>query len=336
MFFGDSQGVDKKRIVLIGAWAFLYVAFVTVALLVRNHVYTNNIAEIWGWDYRTFVDQIQCWDYISYFGFRHPGLGIVLSPLVAIEHLRSGAYLLVMPGVALLTAYLIYRMAGLIGLIVWLCFPTTWLMAAIPESFPIAQLALVGSLFLIDKRLLPQTGDGTVGMKMVLFLAALNGMITLTNGLKPILAYAFNYRDRLKLLLLVGVMVLVALGGVGFFFIRSVVCGRSCFAGIAMTLSWIPETRNLFQELYGFFIRPVGLIQGVVIYPLLTYSLWSLREHFADVLFLSIFAFLSVDFLLHLVVGWGMSEPWVFAPHWIFAIPIIIGRGCSFNWKVGA
>ena len=328
--------MDKKRIVSVGAWMCLYAAFLTVAILVRNHVYANNVAEIWGWDYRTFVDQIQSWDYISYFGFRHPGLGIILSPLVVMEHLWSDAYLVLMPGIALLTAYLLYKIAGLIGLIVWLCFPVTWLMSAIPESFPVAQLALVSSLFLMDKSPSPQASDGTVSMKSVIVLAALNGMITLTNGMKPILAYVVNCRDRRKLLLLGGAIAFAVLGGVGFFLIRSIVCGRSCFAGIAMTLTWIPDARNILQELYGFFIRPVGLFQSFVIYPLLAYGLWRLREHFADKLIRSLLAFLSVDFLLHLVIGWGMSEPWVFAPHWIFAIPIIIGRGCSFNWKAGA
>ena len=323
--------MDKKRIVSLGAWMCLYAAFLTVAILVRNHVYANNLAEIWGWDYRTFVDQIQSWDYISYFGFRHPGLGIILSPLVAIEHLWAGAYLVVMPGVALLTAYLLYKMAGLIGLIVWLCFPVTWLMSVIPESFPVSQLVLVSRLFLMDKRPSPQASYGTVSMKRVLLLAAINGMITLTNGLKPILAYVINCRDRRKLLFLGGAIAFAVLGGVGFFLIRSIVCGRSCSAGIAITLSWIPENRNLLQELYGFLVRPVGLFQSFVICPLLAYSLWRLRGCFADMLIRSLLAFLSVDFLLHLVVGWGMSEPWIFAPHWIFAIPIIIGRGCPFH-----
>lgn len=328
--------MDRKRIISVALLGCLYAAFLTVALIVRKHVILYGVTEICGWDYHTFVEQIQDWGYISYFGFRHPGLGVVLSPLVAIEHLWSGAYLVVMPGVALLTAYLIYRLGRLIGLIVWLCLPVTWLMSAIPESFPVVQLALVGSVFLINGKHSLNNNDGTADVKRVLLLAAINGMITLTNVLRPILAYAFNCRDRRKLLLIGGAMVLVVLSGVGFFFVRSVVCGRSCFAGITMTLSWIPEKRNLLQEFYGFFIRPVGLFQSFVIYPLLVYGLWRLRGCFADILIRSLLAFLSVDFLLHLFIGWGMSEPWVFAPHWIFVIPIIIGRGCSFNWKDGA
>ena len=326
--------MDGKRIIAVALWGCLYAAFFAVAIIVRNYVIDSGATEIWGWDYHTFLEQIQDWGYISYFGFRHPGLGVVLSPLVAFEHLWSGAYLVVMPGVAVLTAYLIHRMAGLLGLVVWISFPVTWLMAAIPESFPVAQLALVGSLFLLSEKHPSQDNGGSI--QRVLLLSAVNGMVTLTNGLKPFLAYVLGCRNRRKLMAIGFVVGLVALGGFAFFFIRSIVCGRSCLSGIAMTLSWIPEKRNLLQELYGFFIRPVGLIQSFVIYPLLACSLFSLRLHDSQILIRNLLAFFSVDAFLHLVVGWGMPEPWVFAPHWIFMIPIIIGKGLPLNCRVWA
>ncbi|MGN0854895.1 MAG: DUF6080 domain-containing protein [Kiritimatiellia bacterium] len=48
----------------------------------------------------------------------------------------------------------------------------------------------------------------------------------------------------------------------------------------------------------------------------------------------NLFAFFSVDVTLHLVIGWGMSEPWIFASHWIFLIPIIIGKGFTGKCKI--
>lgn len=328
--------MDRKRIISVVLWVCLYAAFLAVAIIVRNHVVDTGTMEIRGWDYHTFVEQIQDWRYISYFGFRHPGLGVVLSPLVALEHLWSGAYLVVMPGVAVLTAYLIHRMAGLLGLIVWISFPVTWLMAAIPESFPVAQLSLVGSLFLLDGKYLSKTAGVEVSLRRIVLLVIVNSMITLTNGIKPFLAYVFRCRNRRKLMMVGLVVGLIALGGVSFFYVRSIVCGRSYLAGIEMTLSWIPENRNLLQELYGFFVRPVGLPQSFIVYPLLVCSLFShrLRDSYARIQ--NLLAFFSVDALLHLVIGWGMSEPWVFAPHWIFIIPIIIGNGIPLNCSVRA
>lgn len=328
--------MDRKCIISIALWGCLYVAFLAVAIIVRNHVIDSGATEIWGWDYRTFMEQIQDWEYISYFGFRHPGLGVVLSPLVALEHLWADAYLFVMPGVAVLTAYWVHRMAGLAGLVVWLSFPVTWLMAAIPESFPIAQLALVGSVVLLNEKHLSRTENGGMSIQRVLLSATINGMITLTNGLKPFLAYVFGCRDRRKLMKVGLVVGLVVLGGIAFFFIRSIVCGRSCLSGIAMTLSWIPEKRNLLQEWYGFFVRPVGMIQSFVIYPLLICGLFRCKLRDSHILLRNLLSFFSIDVLLHLVIGWGMSEPWVFAPHWIFIIPIIIGKGFPLNCRVGA
>jgi len=104
MWLRCKIGAGDKHFVPIVAWACLYAAFLSVALLVRLYVDASGAAEIWCWDYRMFVNQIQCWDYISYFGFRHPGLGVVLSPLIAAEHLWVDMYLVFMPTVALFTA----------------------------------------------------------------------------------------------------------------------------------------------------------------------------------------------------------------------------------------
>lgn len=320
--------MDKKRILYWRFWAGLYISFVVCAFVVKNYVLSNNIPEILGWDYKTFVNQIQNWGYISYFGFRHPGLGIVLSPLVALEHLWSGAYLLVMPGVALMTAYLIYKMSNAIGLIVWLSFPVTWLMAAIPESFPIAQLTLVVSLYLMTKKdFSTETGRSRATLLSVIALSIVNSMVTLTNGVKPMLAYLITCNNRRTIIKLTGIALMLLIGGVFFFYVRSLVCGRSCVSGIAKTLSWIPEKRVLWQELYGFFIKPVGVIQSFIVYPLLVYCVFLGRLKGLRKRVLWISAFVFVDVVLHLVIGWGMQEPWVFAPHWIFIIPLIVGNG---------
>lgn len=328
MLLVKYKNMDKQRIIFRGFWVGLYVAFVTVAFFVRDYVLNNRVGEIWGWDYLTFVKQIQSWGYISYFGFRHPGLGLVLSPLVVLEHLWSGAYLLVLPGVALMTAYLIYKMSNAIGLVVWLSFPVTWLMAAIPESFPIAQLTLVGSLYLMHKKdFSSETGCSRVTLLSVIALSIINSMVTLTNGVKPMLAYLITCNNRRTIIKLIGIALLLVIGGVFFFYVRSLVCGRSCVFGIVKTLSWIPEKRALLQELYGFFIKPVGVIQSFIVYPLLVYCVVLGRLKGLRKLEQWISAFVFVDVALHLAIGWGMQEPWVFAPHWIFIIPLIVGNG---------
>ena len=303
------------------AWLVLYAAFVGAAFALRTWMLRHGVQEIWGWDYATYVGQIGDWRWIGYFGFRHPGLGLVASPLVVLQHVWSLAYLFVMPAVATMTAWLIWRMAGWSGLGVWLIFPTTWLMAGTPESFPLAQLALVTTVFMLRSR---ETNGKFV---VCLVLAALNGAITLTNGLKPIVAYVAMCRDRKKVAKIVGAGLAVVALGVGFFAIRACVTGRGIDAGLEATLSWIPESRNLPQELYGFFIRPVGLIQSFVVYPLVLRSIIRLLRSHDTFSLLTFTSYFAVDVGIHGVIGWGMSEPWVFAPHWIWMLPLIVGQG---------
>lgn len=317
------------------AWILIYAAFVGAAYALRVWMARQGATEIWGWDYRAFVEQIQDWQWIGYFGFRHPGLGLVCSPLVALEHVWSGAYLFVMPAVATATARIIWKMSGWVGLGVWLSFPTTWVLAGTPESFPIAQLALVGSVwFQVSGSRLKVPSFRFQERGLVGGMAIVNLMITLTNGLKPLLGWlVMHWRELNRKVLVRGGLVVMGmvLLGVAFFYVRTLMTGRGMGAGIAATLSWIPAERNLPRELYGFFIRPVGFFQSFVVYPLALYGISKLiHTHHAPCLLLLI-SYFAVDVFIHGIIGWGMAEPWVFAPHWIWILPILIGRGFGYS-----
>lgn len=311
-------------------WIGIYAAFVAFAVVLRGYVNAHRLDEVWGWDYRAFVEQISDWRWIGYFGFRHPGLGVVASPLVVLQHIWNGAYLLVMPTVATATAWLIWRMAGWIGFIVWLSFPTTWLIAGIPESFPLAQFVLVGSIYtMTDGRYVTGRWGHYAFPVMVCVLAVLNGLITLTNGIKPILAYVATCGDWKKMAKIAGVAVSFVLLGIGVFAVRAYLTGRGIGSGITATLSWIPENRHIATEFYGFFIRPVGLVQACLVYPAALLGLCALIRFHQYPLLITYASYLAVDVGIHCVIGWGMSEPWIFAPHWIWLLPLVIGRG----WK---
>ena len=297
-------------------WVGLYAAFIGAAFFLRQHMLGTGASEIWGWDYQTFVSQINSWRWIAYTGFRHPGLGVVMSPLVVSQHIWSGAYLFVMPAIATATAFLIWRLAGWIGLLVWLSFPTTWILAGTPESFPMAQLVLIATVALILHNKNPL---------VAMICGAVNGLITITNGVKPLLTVKW----KMRYLFVAGGVVLL---GVLFFCLRSIVSGRSLLGGLQGTLVWIPETRNLPFEWYGFFIRPIGLAQSIVIYPVAIWAIVRLVGARDSSLMKILLPMFAVDALIHLVIGWGMSEPWVFAPHWIWMLPLLIGKGfCCEN-----
>lgn len=44
----------------------------------------------------------------------------------------------------------------------------------------------------------------------------------------------------------------------------------------------------------------------------------------------ALLVFLSVDFFVHFLVGWGMYEPHLYAGHWTFTVPILCMTGIDF------
>lgn len=315
-----------RRTLKIGFWTLLYAAFVLAAVMLRAALAEPENAEILGWDYGLYVRQIQDWSWVAYTGFRHPGLGLVMSPLVALEHLWPLAYLLVMPLVALATAGLVFRLGGWLALALHLLLPGTWLLAGTPESFPVAELGLVASVAFA----------AWGSSRRALVFAALNAAVTLTNGAKVILAFVVASPRRRDVRRLVVAGAVLAAMGVVFFLVRAQLTGRPCGEGIVKTLSWIPETRRLGRELYGFFLRPMG-IAALLVYPLaFGGAVRILRGGSVEerALLKALAAYFAVDALIHLVIGWGMAEPWVFAPHYQWMAVVLAGK-CRGRWLGG-
>ena len=301
-------------------WPIFYAAFVSAAYGLRADMSRSGLTEIWGWDYGTFVGQINDWRWITYAGFRHPGLGLLMSPLVALQHVWADAYLWFMPAVATATAGLVRRLGGWCALAVWLALPTTWLLAGTPESFPVAQLALLASAGLLMQ------ADGRRTRFGWCLAAGINGLVTLTNGGKVVLAWLLTRAKKRDVMRVAGAVVVVAVAGIAFFAVRAHQSGKDWTDGLRATLGWIPAERCLGREWWGFFIRPVGWV-ALVAYPLALVGLF--RDRLRTKVFASFFV---VDFVLHLVIGWGMSEPWVFAPHWTWMLAILAGEGVRCLW----
>ena len=313
--------ISRAKVLRAIPWFVLWFAFVAAAVVLRNRMLTTGDAEFMGWDYCRYVSQFQDWSYIWFFGIRHPGLGVLCSPLIALEHLLPGAYLFALPLVATATALLIWRLSGVIGLLIWLSFPTTWIMAGMPESFCFAQLVLVwGALFLSER-------DKKCGERLpiVILVSVCNGLVTITNAVKPVVSYLAalfavrEVRRALRCMLMIAGMIVVMMF---LFYLRTIVTGRGISEGMSGTLQWIPAERNILKELYGFFVRPVGIAQSFLLYPTAAYTV---ARFWQDGFVMMLLSWLAVDVAIHLVVGWGASEPWVYSPHWIWIFPVLIG-----------
>jgi len=233
-----------------------------------------------------------------------------------------------MPGVAWATVFLLWRFVRMLSgigaaygaVVLWLAMPYTWILAGVPESFPVAQLVLVAAAYgLVRNRM---------SRKAVVAFSVLNACVTLTNGIKPALAWFVLQARRRERLVGLGAGMLVLLLGVAFFAVRAQVTGRPVAGGVLGTLAWIPNVRNWRMEVVGFFLRPVGWI-SVVVYPVAVLGIWAgLRAGRERARVLAVLGlFVLPDFVLHLVVGWGMEEPWLFFAHWGWVLAVLSGFG---------
>lgn len=354
-----SRRAEVRKIGKCLVWVSVYVAFLGASFLIRQRMMASGELEIWSWDYQNFIRLFHEWGYVFYTGFRHPGLGIVYSPIVVATHIWSEAYVVIMPLIATAMAWMVWRLAGGVGLAVWLSFPTTWILAGTPESFPIAELALTGTVGVMLKakgfgfqveggwlkeksgKLEVESWKGEMERRMgweipalVLGCAVMCGMITITNGLKPVLAFlalaavSRDRRQRKWVWPLLGAMAAVGVAGVAFFYVRALISGKDVVDCIQRTIVWVPAERMWGKELHDFFVRPVGVWQSCVVYPLAAWCLWRLVRSRMDFPLLAILgAMFAVDVGIHWVCGWGMKEAWVYAPHWLWMLPIVIGRG---------
>ena len=101
-------------------WCGLWAAFFAVALVVSARMESVAGGEIFGYDYVTYLRQLRDPSWILYTGVRHPGIGLVMSPVVLTARLvrligdrACDIFLLaVFAGVATLNAALIRRLGG--------------------------------------------------------------------------------------------------------------------------------------------------------------------------------------------------------------------------------
>ena len=119
---------------------------------------------------------------------------------------------------------------------------------------------------------------------------------------------------------------------------------------IRLTLWWaqgaqegLPFVERITQGAYNFFILGIQPFWNLGKSNIFTH-LWAFGIYTAFIISLirkirvirgqtlALLAMLSVDIGIHVICGWALNEAWMFAPHWIWMIPLIIfGRGSSVH-----
>ena len=344
------------RAILFGAvWA----AFFAFGVYLRTLMPWDRLADLHGLDYTAYG---MFWsDYTRIFmpAFRHPFLNFFTAPLPLFggRLLELGPWpywcflLAVFAAVMAAAALMVHatlRAAGtgrgeaLAGTALFLSFSYTWLLAACPESFPLACLA---GLLTLRWGLSPHSERGTAGKVGWCALTLLNGGITTTNGVKVVLAYLAARgltRRRLVRLLLGGVALAAAAGTAVLlryllFNLTHAETKLHLSAGYVHSLESFthPDLKEWLRLVWLFFSEPVvthGDALGVsrlarpygsvlapaavaALYAAAAIGAWRMRRQRLVKMAL---AMCLVDVALHLALRWGLDEGQVYCGHWLY------------------
>lgn len=293
--------------------------------------------------------------------FRHPLVGVVLSPLYVTVRFAlmafgpMGADVVILMFFALVgaaNAIMLWLVTGrFAAVLLWLSFGYTWLLGGMAELFGISQFVLLAVLWFVR--------NGRLTGRAAVALAILAGGVTVTNGAKPILAWLAtrgglkkdDMRNMAKAALLLAAIVLV--GGVcliakwKFHYGISVSRGIASLIGdnglyLSSDLSFVTRLRYAWEM---FFCEPLlashGPLLGASVFPfhstacavaagqaipavLLGLSAFSAWKNRRDPMVRTLLAMLSVDFVIHILIGWGATEGQIYCGHWFFAVPVLI------------
>lgn len=349
--------------------AILFGCFLAFGLWLNQELISSGAKEVFGYDYCLFMNQMRDMRWITYTGARHPGLGIVMSPVVLIANnlnsIHPGICDVFLLGITALTVtmsvWLVKLIAGWAAFVIFISFGFVWVLAAVPESFPLAMLSLLLTVWYC-KKVLTRHCEYPIGNWVWFALFLFCSGITITNGLKVLVAYVIcNWPMLVKrrkmqwgeirpiTVLGFGIAAFVMFG-VGFFALRMALWNmnhpesvKTASAAISQTLSWIPEDLGVWGRLHGFAVNflTVPVVSRFAFsdivhpgHPSMGWMLWAgvlfllcglsvIRNRESKIVHVLLGMF-SIDLLIHIVCGWGLAEGWIFCAHWFWMMPILV------------
>lgn len=242
------------------------------------------------------------------------------------------------------------KVACLAAAALWLSFAHVWILGGIVESFGVSGLLMLGTLLLIIY--------GVRSARVWLGASLLAGAVTVTNGIKPVLAWLVagdgmqtirRIPRRTILLLVAGCSAACVLGIAFLMFKWTYVDKFGIEKGLSFVLNDIvicfPDgmtfSRRLWHIWNSFWCEPMMLHEPIVaqtavgtpygsLLPhvaglgVLSLCVWSVLRHRRLPLVRAMLAMVAFDFLLHVLVGWGIEEGQIYCGHWFWIIPILV------------
>ena len=309
-----------------------------------------------GYDSEAYLTQFTRIGYVFDVNHRHPLMKPLMSPVFAVgtafaERIGPEAGKVAVLGcfaaLATLALALLRRIVADAGadslrtvavIALWLSFAHVWLLGGMAESFGASTL-----LLLVAVRM-RQTG--VRDPRAWIALTAVTAGVTVTNGVKPLLAWAPGRRTLFRLALAAAACLLLASAalvakwllldgytvaqGIGFLthdvgtgFAALTPARRVWFAWNAfccepLVLHGPVVSRDVLREGYSW-CGPHLLVACV--FALAAAGAWSRR---GDGLVRFVLLSVACDVVLHLIVGWGVSEGQIYCGHWFWALPALV------------
>lgn len=295
---------------------------------------------------------------------RHPLMTVVLSPLTVVGSMveqhpgKEAAKRVVIGEFALIGAlnflllWLVMRRRGgefascVCAAVLWLGFAHVWILGGIAESFPVSLAIALGTLLMIAKKV----RDHRAWMAMA-FLA---GSVTVTNVVKPALAWWFgvkgdSQRRRAIFVFALAVAACVAFGAIGVMLKWWLVDDFGIATGARIVFdditSQLPQDMTLGRRLWCvwncFWCEPMMLHAPVIAkttievayssfvphvagFGVLVLCAYSAILNFRDPVVRSALAMFAIDVVLHVLLGWGIEEGQIYCGHWLYLVPVLI------------
>lgn len=241
-------------------------------------------------------------------------------------------------------------LARISAAVLWMSFAHVWILGGIAESFSVSMLILLGTLLMVQCQVRDWRAWAAAG--------AVAGAVTITNVVKPVLAWlagvdgdaAFRRMRRRTLLLGAAAGVgLVALGGVCVTLKWIYIDGHGVAKGAGFVWRELSEClpgdmtwgRRLWRLWNSLWCEPMALHEAVIgkgpveaaygsavphlaCLGVLLLCAVSVVRNFRQPIVRALMAMLSVDFVIHVVCGWGIAEGQIYCGHWLFAVPILV------------
>ena len=232
------------------------------------------------------------------------------------------------------------------------CFFTTVVLSFTTESYPFSFFLLVFSLLMLSRE---YKLTGYIKGRTILFLSFLCGGITITNAAKPAMALFLNkapfwrkIRTGIKVMLPFVICVAVIMGfytlkaklfnpegpspiettgQLGQYFIHDETFGKQALVDFwGNTIISTPLTQQLVGK--EVVLRPSEYLHSwnnavimFLLFLVTASALLNLKNKYVQLLLM----YLSIDFVIHFIIRYGMNEAILFGGHWMFAVPILLG-----------